>query len=223
MTILEVILIIISIVGFIGALPQIWGSDWRAIYRYQISGIISWDQVNEAYLRVFSLVKEQSFTPSVIVGIGRGGIVAAGLLCSEFINKACIIENTQAEETIPKIKIGVINSIVHYKKFFAPEPNSHGLKSQIEGIELISPELELNKDDKILLVVAQNFIGQSIKDAKNLILSKGIPIENIKTAALVCHEHPNIDVNYHPDFIGFRTKINKTMPWKSKKRNTDRF
>ncbi|MHA1279703.1 MAG: hypothetical protein ACTSQ8_21070 [Candidatus Helarchaeota archaeon] len=222
MTYLEIGLTIISIVGFIGALPQIWGSDWGNIFDYYLRGKISWDKVSKAYLNVARTAKDQNFIPTVIIGVGRGGIVAAGLLGSEFIKITKGIYSNSKKPQIPKIKIGVINSTIYFKDNQDVLPES-GLTSFIESIKYEDPEVALIPEDKILLIVAQNYSGQTLRDSKNLVFDKGIPKENIRTATLFCYKHPVINVKYHPDIIGMNTRISKTVPWKNPKMNTDRY
>lgn len=224
MTALEIILAIISVVGFIGTVPQIWGSDWGNIIEYYFKGKISWDQVNRAYLRVAQNVKRQAFSPTVIIGVGRGGMVAAGLLCSEFIKKGAMRYGSNPQKTqTPKIKIGVINSTIYFKDNHNNFIDESGLRTVVEEIVLHDPEVKLEANDKVLLVGAQAFSGQSLKDAKNLVIKKGVLPENIVTAVLFRHNHPRINLKYHPDIVGMNTKISKTVPWKNEETNTDRY
>jgi hypoxanthine phosphoribosyltransferase len=224
MTALEIILTVISFVGFIGTVPQIWGSDWGNIFEYYFKGRISWDQVNRTYLKVARSVKGQPFSPTVIIGVGRGGMVAAGLLCSEFIKKVAMRYGSNPQKTqTPKIKIGVINSTIYFKDNHNNFIDNSGLRTVVEEIVLHDPEVTVEPNDKVLLVGAQTFSGQSLKDAKNLVVKKGVPPENILTATLFHHKHPRIDIKYHPDIVGMNTKISKTMPWKNEESNTDRY
>ena len=78
-----IFLAILAVIGFLGAIPQLWGSNWRKIWLVYYKGILSWDSVHKATLKVIEKLRKHDFRPTVIIGVGRGGMVSAGLLCSE--------------------------------------------------------------------------------------------------------------------------------------------
>lgn len=218
----ETILAILSIIGFIGALPQIWGSSWKDIWVYYKRGTVSWKVVHNAYLKVARELKHDAFSPTAIIGVGRGGIVSAGLLSSELVTERLVTENTGKDDVIrtPPIKIGVINSVVYLKRdVHRPD----GLTVTVDKIEFIDPDINLEQQDKVLLVVAQSFTGSSLNKAVQMIVRKGVPRENIKTAAIFLYKHKNIAREHTPDIFGKVIEINKTMPWKNNDASTDRY
>jgi hypoxanthine phosphoribosyltransferase len=223
MTSVEIFLAIVSILSFIGALPQVWGESWRDIWAYRKNGIIPWGDITDAYLRILEKMKSESFLPTTIIGIGRGGMVAAGLVCSGLVNQKLVsnIEKQNVEET-PKIKIGTINTTIYYRPVFS-EIDQTGPKTEIEKITYSEPEVTLDENDKVLLVIAQTFSGESFDKAMAILTAKGISRKNVRTATILLHELPNLYLVHTPDYIGMRTTIKKTVPWKNNRISTDRY
>ncbi len=205
--------LLLGIIGFIGGLPQLWGSSWREIWLYHYRGIISWRKVHHTVIEVKRKLDEISFKPDIIIGIGRGGTICAGLLCSELMR--------EVNGYHPQIE--VVNSKVTFKRI----PNE--MKTEVDKIELSQEdfrELDLNPSQKILILIAQSFTGHSLKEALDQVLAKQIPRENIKTVALFWHTSPkvNVKVVHKPDIIGDKLPIGKTTPWKIHQAlRTDRF
>ncbi len=223
MSMLERILAIISVIGFIGALPQIWGQSWRDIWLYYVEGTLPWSDIVKAYKNVVRQMKDEGFSPTAIIGVGRGGIISAGLICSELVTAGIVDDNSRnvAEKEIPKIKIGVINSNLRLRSGNRIHRN---MESNLDYIELSTPSIVLDPNDKVLLVVAQHFTGKSLQDAVKILLDEcKISRDGIYTAALLQYRHKNIKSYHTPDFYGLDANISKTVPWKEKKRNTDRY
>ncbi len=220
----EVALAILSVIGFMGALPQIWGSNWKDIWLYYQNGVLSWNTVHKAYINLVAKLKTEGFVPTAIIGIGRGGVVAAGLIGSELLTERLTADMEHRESIQKPIKIGTINSVVSLKG----SELRHGelanrLVSRVDKIELTEPEIELRNDDKVLLVVAQHFTGASLNKAMNILLSKGIRREYIKTATVFWHRHRNVPLEHEPDLFGLIAGVDKTVPWKDSRISTDRY
>ena len=222
----EISLGILSIIGFVAALPQVWGSSWKDIWLFYRKDSISWDTVHKGYLKIVDKLLLEKFDPSVVIGIGRGGIVAAGLVCSEIVTDNLETGSPYLNKTAhtQKIKLGTINSTVYFKQLLdhnTQAPNGSILR--VDRIELAKINIELQPNVRVLLLVAQTFSGSTLKEAISMVSDMGIPRENIKTATIFWHRADNIAIEHEPDLYGTFIKIDKTMPWKNNKLSTDRF
>lgn len=214
----------ITIVSFLIALPQIFGSNWKDLYAFFFKGKVSWDDIQKASSKIIKDLREENFFPTCILGIGRGGAVATGLLSSEY-NKHIIIEDSDKDiqSTSANLKIGVINSKVFLKKDRPHEDFQNGIISRIDKIEYSDIDIKLCSTDKVLVITAQSYRGESFQKTLDKLLSIGLSRDNIKTATLFWHRHKQINVLHEPDIHGKIISINKTMPWKDSKYNTDRY
>lgn len=223
---MEIALTIIAILGFAGSLPQFWGSSWKNIFQYYYGGTLPWESVHKSALGIINKLEKESFFPTVIIGIGRGGILGAGLICSELTKK--YLSNTyqfKQNDLFPNIKIGAINSKVIFKSERSEKTSNGKLSPRIERIEFANDDLnvEINSADKLLLLVAQNFTGGSLEKALVGFLDKNIKRENIRTASLFWHKDKKIRCSHDPDIFGEIISVSKTMPWKIKEDSTDRY
>lgn len=225
---IEIILSILAVVGFLGALPQLWGSDWKEIWLYHYKGVISWDFVHKSVLKVIDELRKEDFRPDLIVGVGRGGIICSGLLCSELTGDELVESSKRGEESIrsPKIKLGTINSTIFLKGTQSRQirEGRRKLSSRVDKIELSDVNVDIAENDRILVIVAQNFTGSTLEKATNIILlGKGGRRDDICTAAVFWHKHENISIEHEPDIFGRIIPIDKTMPWKYHEITTDRY
>ena len=224
---IEIIISFIGILSFIGAVPQLWGSNWKKIYLYHLKGIISWETVHKSILKIAHNKEIENFQPTLIFGVGRGGIICSGLFCSELISEELIVKSKKEGKNIhsPKIKLETINSTIYLKDSNIKQikGKSKFLTSSIDKIELSNIDFDIEGIENILVIVAQNFTGSTLEKATNMLLKKGVRRECIKTVAIFWHKHENINIVHVPDFVGNTTSINKTMPWKIKDITTDRY
>lgn len=220
------VLAAIAITGFIGALPQFWGYSWRDIYRYVLQGALPWDTVHDAAIQLLEKLNRSGFEPTVVIGVGRGGILAAGLLSSELTRTRLITQSRQSGKTphVPVLRIGTMNTNVVFKPQVAE--TSKQQRALVDRIDVEEIDCAIQPDDRVLLLLAQNFTGATLEKAAALIAHKGIPREQVKTATLFWQK-PKLD-QYHlpdahePDLFGMIVNASKTMPWKSKEASTDR-
>ena len=223
----EIILSILAVVGFLAALPQLWGSDWKEIWLYHHKGIISWDIVHKGILKVIDKLQKEDFRPDLIVGVGRGGIICSGLLCSELTCDELVDNSKRGKKGIrtPTIKLGTINSTVFLKDTRSKQirEERRKLSSRVDKIELSDVNVEIAENEKILVIVAQNFTGSTLEKATNMLLSKKVPRDNIRTVTVFWHKHENISIVHEPDIFGKIIPIDKTMPWKYHEITTDRY
>ena len=223
---MTLVLTIIAIIGFVGTLPQFWGYSWKDIYRYTLEGTVPWNTVHEATLNLLQKIIDSGFNPTVVVGIGRGGILAAGLLSSEITRSKLIMQSRQAvTQHAPLLRIGTMNTKVIFK---SQPPNELGAKRLlVDRIDVEEIDCTIQPQDKILLILAQNFTGATLEKAVTLIVSKGIPRENILTTTLFWQkpqlEQHHLPNSHEPDMFGMVLAPTKTMPWKSKDVSTDRI
>ena len=223
---MTLILTIIAIIGFIGTLPQFWGHNWKDIYRYTLLGSVPWDTVHEATLKLLQKITASGFNPTVVVGIGRGGILAAGLLCSEITRSKLIVQSRQADtQHVPSLRIGTMNTKVIFKSQLPDKPGKKLLL--VDRIDLEEIDCTIQPEDRILLILAQNFTGATLEKAVSLIVSRGVPRKNVVTATLFWQkpqfEQHHVPDAHEPDMFGMILAPTKTMPWKSKYVSTDRI
>ncbi len=227
MTTTEAVLAVLTVVGFAGSVPQLWGSNWSDIWLYYRRGIIPWEKVHKGVCRLIAKMRAANYNPSVVIGVGRGGIICAGLVCSELTTETLVEGRRSGEAKVksPKIRLETINSTVHLKDRTALPSSQAGdrLVSHVDSIELSADDLTLDKDDRILLVVAQNFTGNSLQRAADIVMARGIPRDNIVTACVFWQRDENVTQVHEPDLYGATASIRKTMPWKYSEVNTDRF
>lgn len=227
MRLVDTILSALAFVGFVGAFPQLWGSDWRRIWLYHCKGIIPWSAAQRGIQNIMNQLREQNFCASLIVGVGRGGIICAGLLCSELTGRELVerSKEKQAKARSPKIRLDAINSTVFLKEVRPKNDKGESgqLVSRVDKIELSDINVDIREDDKIVLIVAQSYTGGTLEKATDVLLKKGAKRENIKTATLFWHQHQKINMVHEPDIFGMVMPLNKTPPWKLHDISTDRY
>jgi hypoxanthine phosphoribosyltransferase len=224
MNTVDITLGVVSIISLLIALPQIFGSNWKDLYALIFEGKVSWSDIQKASNKVIKELRKENFSPTCILGIGRGGALATGLLSSEF-NKHIIIEDSNKEQrsTTGNLKIGVINSKVYLKKDKTHNDLDNEIISRVDKIEYSNIDIKLSLSEKILVMTAQSYRGESFQKIIEKLVCLGIKRENIRTATLFWHTHKQISVLHEPDIYGIKISINKTMPWKDSKYNTDRY
>jgi hypoxanthine phosphoribosyltransferase len=222
---LSSILAILTVIGFAGSLPQIWGSDWREIAQYRIQGIVPWNLVHKQIQEVIRKIQVEGFRPNLIIGIGRGGTICAGIMCSELMGEFLIEKAMQGKESTSTadISLRTINSKIFIRDLQKQVTGKDQLTPNIEKIELSEPDIKIRGNEKVLLIVAQNFTGSTLEKSVNLLTMKGIPRQNIRTVAIYWHRHKKIHSVHDPDIYGQVVSINKTMPWKDHSISTNRF
>ena len=224
---IEIILAILAVVSFSTALPQLWGSNWKEIWLYHHKGIISWNTVHKSILEVIDKLQKEDFKPSLIVGVGRGGIICSGLLCSELTGDELVESSKRRKKGIqtPKIKLETINSTIFLKDARSRQirDKREKLSSMVDKIELSDVNVDIAKNERILVVVAQSFTGSTLEKATDILLSKGALRDNIRTVSVFWHKHKNISIAHEPDIFGRIVSIDKTMPWKYHEITTDRY
>lgn len=207
---LEIALAILSTTGFLIALPQIWGKSWKDFWQYYIRGTtLTWNEVGVAYDNVVNQMKEDSFTPTLIIGVGRGGAIGAGLVCSELVTNN-LRENKEDVNSTPPIKIGIINSVIKKRK-----------NREIDDIQFTPPTIEADSNEKILLIIGQSFSGESLRDARKMLEKYNLPEDSLKTATLFIYKK-NSNIKHTPNYVGLTVHDHKTVPWKDVRKNTDR-
>ena len=222
----EVALAVVALVGFLGALPQLWGSNWKRIWQYHCRGIVSWDAVHRSILSLMDKLRRDRFDPTMVVGIGRGGILCSGLLCSELTGEG-LVRNAQERGPLlsRKIKLHAVNSTVHMKQRLPEGIRGHGseLVAKVDRIDVDDVGVDVVESDKVLLLVAQTFTGTTLEKATSSLVARGVPRNNIRSASVFWHRHRNIETVHVPDVFGRTLSISKTMPWKNRGVTTDRY
>lgn len=215
---------ILAMASVIIAFPQILGKNWRDIWLHYKKGIISWDEVHESNLSVKRRLKDVNFQPNYIIGIGRGGTIAAGLLCSELTGGSLVKGSKMDDEKIrtPKINLDTINSTLYLRDDLSKKLKNE--QGRLDRTELSNLNINISEDRKVLLIIAQSFSGSTLEKATNMVLKKGVERKNLRTATLFWQKQErNIDIVHEPDIYGKIISTDKTMPWKRHKVTTDRY
>ena len=138
-------------------------------------------------LHLLSLeLKEKNYTPDVIIGVGRGGLIPATLLA---------------------YKLNV-KSIFNYTLQSYTDENKQGL--DLTTLQLPGEEIRRFKDKNILVVDDLSDTGDTLVHIKEN-LKKLYDLDNIKFATLCIKEH----TNFVPDFYvqKYPTETWLTFPW----------
>lgn len=213
MTRLEISLAILTVIGFVGSLPQFWGQSWKDVLYYAGRRVFSWDKIFNGIETIFEELVKSEFKPSVIVGVGRGGAIASGMLASLFTKEQLEDSSLLGNQ----LKIGTINTVYRLRPrtFFDQ-------KSEVEEFLLTEPTLKFTKEDKVVLIVSQSFTGSTLKEAIRKVENQGVPKGYIITASVISYSVKQVGEKYTPQIIGMQGKLGWTVPWKDKDLNTDR-
>jgi len=225
---LKIILTILPFLTFIG-IPQIWASNWKEVFNHIINGILPWRRIFKSIRVIKKQIDRIQFEPTIIIGIGRGGLISAGLILSEITNQK-LKESKERNERIlqtPNIRVEHMLTLTKLKTFdeiSATRNKRHNISENIESQKVLDNGLSAQRGDKVLLIIAQSYQGTSLSQGLEILIKKGIPRENIKTATLFLFEVKGIPTVHDPDIIGAIVKNTRmTMPWKNPYLNTDRY
>lgn len=143
---------------------------------------ISWRRVDRLVVELVQEIERHNFTPDLIIGVGRGGALIAAMLATNLegrIELACI--DTEVTE------------------------DGQGRKHVI----LRRPEsLPAMADRHVLVVVAELYSGQDMRDAINY-LDEQHPAE-VRTLAVLRGPSSNV----RPTFVGVQTTHEPLAPWR---------
>jgi len=213
--------IIVGILGLLFGLPQIAGKNWVQIWRLVVRGRISWEEVHKVVCDSIAHELEKcDLVPDLIVGVGRGGLICAGLLCSELTGEE-LERNGQAVQHTTRIRLASIDTKATLRFV---DRTSASRSYSVEEIQVGEFEETVIGDEKVVLIVAQSFTGATLKEARDKLVAKGIKDENITMiSAFLQKVPPTQTVSLTPDISGKVISAKKTMPWKTHKVTTDRF
>jgi uncharacterized protein len=172
-----VFVLIATILGIAASLIAIWQfvEDRRR-------KAISWRRIDKIVRELVSEVERSTFSPDLIVGVGRGGTLIAAMLATNMegrIELACI--DTEATWDAAGRKHVLLRS-----------PERH-------------PEL---KGRRVLLVVAELYSGQDMRDAINDLENRGTA--ELRTLAVLSGPSSN----FRPAFVGLETEHEPVAPWR---------
>jgi len=220
---MNIVFIVITVISLLVALPQVWGASWKSLYRYYIDKSITWDTVHRSAIELLSKFKSDSVNFDVIVAVGRGGLIASGLICSEMIKEELKQLEPNEEPDVSSFKISALNTKIGFRKTTTKKgvPIYH-----VDKIDIVEIDCDIIETDQILILLAQTFSGSTLSKAIDFLTRKGIKRENIKTATLFWQkikiDKYHSTCNHEPDYFGIVQKDKRTMPWKTKKYSTDR-
>lgn len=185
---------IFAILGGILALYELG----RAIYHvYSEWQCFSWKTIQKSGEHLFEELIDSQFSPDVIVGLGRGGSIAAGILAAH-----CRESSQYGFRMIP---ITSIDRIYLVKK---------GIRSdvRITGFHNIDVYQK-----KVLIINADTYSGNTLKRAKE-VLSWDKPKEvRVGTFLSFTKDGPP---TFEADFCGIKfpaSKAKRRLPWRNKK------
>lgn len=159
----------------------------------------SWDAILRATDKLHENITAKKFDPDMIVGLGRGGAIAAGLLAARFRQD-------------PKGS-GRVIPISAVDRVYLSKPNGGRKDVVIVGIH----HLDVYGKNALILN-ADTYSGATLEKAL-LALSPDEP-KTLKTASLFVYMREGKNPAYAPDFVGEFVpvrKVNKRLPWRQGK------
>ena len=143
---------------------------------------ISWRRIDKLIVDLVHEIENENFNPDLIIGVGRGGSLVAAIIATNLegrIEMACV--DTHVKED--------------------PLGRKH--------VVLRRPgKLPNVRDRHVLVVVAELYSGQDMRDALNY-LQKQEPA-NLRSLAVLVGPSSNV----RPSFIGVPTKHQPLAPWR---------
>jgi hypoxanthine phosphoribosyltransferase len=143
---------------------------------------VSWRRVDRLVVELVAEIERHNFTPDLSLGVGRGGSLVAAMFATNLegrVELACIDTEVQTDDRGRK----------------------HVSLRRPEGL----PTLEHRH---VLVVVAELYSGQDMRDAINYLDDQGTG--SLRTVALLVGPSSNM----RPDFIGAQTKHEPLAPWR---------
>lgn len=213
---LEISLSIIGTLLAILGIPQIFGLLWKDIITKLFSGGISWKEVEDLTLILAENIKDKK--PDLIIGVGRGGIISAGLLCSKITNDGSLEKEDSSNQNTKTIKMETINTIKKIDKsapIIEKRKVSYPYYYEIQNIDF---DLSMWNDKFILIIIGETITGNTLfstkEQIKNICLQKQYNID-IKLATLILHDMKHQEaISRKIDFIGKTYNKKIIMPWK---------
>ena len=210
---LELLFTILGTIMSVLGVPQLFGKSWGDVLARLFRGGISWKEVEKLTSNIVFQMKNDK--PDLIIGVGRGGIISAGLLCSTLTNDGSFESGNVQSKTIT---IETVNTI---KK---PVVSSPQLKERkvtyplIYEVKQIDFDLSIWNNKSILVIIGETITGRTLTSMKEQIdeicNSKGYRID-VKFATLAIHDTKhNIINNIKIDYIGEKYNRKIIMPWK---------
>ena len=143
---------------------------------------ISWRRIDRIVVELVEEIERGSFNPDLIVGVGRGGALIAAMIATN-------IEG--------RIELACIDTDMSH--------DSAGRKH----VHLRSPERLPDLIDRhILVVVAELYSGQDMRDAVNYLEKQGAA--QLRTLAVLAGPSSNV----RPHFVGVETDHEPLAPWR---------
>lgn len=188
MTVLQGLIAFFALLGGYLALRDAWRAfqDWRTI---------SWRRVEEAAAKLFSIIRRSGYTPDLIVGIGRGGLITAGLLAARF--------RQSKEYRMSMIPVAAIDRF--YLKV-------EGRRKSVRFSGFHSLDIY---DKQILVVNADTYTGSTLGNAKR-VLEWDRP-KTVKTGTLFAFTKRAKSPPQDPDFWGEQlseSQRRRPLPWR---------
>ena len=213
----ELLLTLLTIFGSFMSLlgvPQLFGRTWKDVFARLFHGGISWKEVEKLTSNIVSQMNNDK--PDLIIGVGRGGIISVGLLCSTLTNDGSFESGIRQSKTIT---IETVNT------FQKPDRKRPQLKGRVVSFPLIYEvqpidfDLSVWKNKSILVIIGETITGQTLSSMKkqidDLCKSGGYCI-NVKFATLAMHDTRHNTINsIEIDYIGKKYERKIKMPWKN--------
>ena len=190
----EVIAIVLAIIGSVSSVIYVT----QLGYNHFVKKRFTWRDVMRAVNTIISSLNARSFSPDVVVCLGRGGAIMGGLIAGNFgAVRVCSMDRRRI--TSHKQSMSVPDFFV--------KPNIPGIAS------LATPGSKL----KVLLVTGEVVTGYDLYYAKS-VLTNELSTENVDyelvTSSFMCLQHANL----FPDICYFEGKrYYKAPPWRVSK------
>lgn len=185
---------VFAVIGGCLALYELFNA---AVYVYLECRMISWKKIQVASDQLFQRIADSRYYPDIIIGLGRGGAIAAGLLSAHFRDSSQYDFRLTPIASIDRIYL---------------QKNGKRIDVRITGFHSIDVYRK-----NVLLLNADCYTGETLKRAKE-VLSWDHP-NDLRTGTILSFTKDD-KPSYEPDFCGIvlpASNRKKRLPWRSKK------
>jgi len=158
---------------------------------------VAWTDIEDAAVRLCDHVLGSGFEPDTIVGVGRGGAIAVGVVAAWFRQHQGLEHRLHPVQMLDRRYL---------------RQNNHDKKTVVIGLHTLDAQ-----NRKVLLLNADTYTGTTIQEARDTI--QRLRPTKVKTGALYVVKKNGAETTYDPDYCG---KILKgqdaeiSLPWRGK-------
>jgi len=184
------------ILGLIGGIAGIVYLTLLAIHIIRNRKTVSWGKFVKVIRQTMRRMKDQNYTPDLIIGCGRGGAIMAAMLSGNLG-----VVHGRKERHIPFV---VCDRLYSWER----SAESDRLPMRVTRIVNL-PEMDLGQKN-VLLTMATINTGETIKTlVEEITKRQGEKTASVKIYAVLKYRHASLT----PDFYDIETRELLKMPW----------